>query len=167
MLCISPCDSFLKRKSVPFNFSHLFIHPSKPRPLWWPPGPVSTSLLCLFICFASYIPHISENIQHVSFSVWLISVNIIPSETSMLSQMTRNSNDKTTKNSLFKLIFHCLCVCGVYIHTHHTHTHTHTHTHIHTPHIYIYTYTIYVYIPHLSYPFICWGTQIASVSRLL
>ena len=36
-------------------------------------------LFCLFMCFIFQTPHISEIIQYLSFSVWLILFSIIPS----------------------------------------------------------------------------------------
>ena len=70
---------------VPFPY---FAHPPSPCPL----ASVCSLYLCVSFCFMFvrlyiyvngteyiYIPHISEIIQYLSFSVWLISLSIIPS----------------------------------------------------------------------------------------
>ena len=87
---------------TPFGFVHLsFIHVS-----WWPflyfphypssPSPLVTISLffismslfifCLLICFVDQVLHIGEVISYLSFTAWLISLNIKLSDLSMLLQ---------------------------------------------------------------------------------
>ena len=78
---IYPCSLFQTQQFVSLNPLSLFILPLPLTP--W----VTTNLfLYLSVCFFSYyshqfvayfqIPHISDIIQYLSFSVWLISLNI-------------------------------------------------------------------------------------------
>ena len=69
-------------------------------------------LLCfvyLFgVLFIFYISHISEIIQYLSFSIWLISLSIIPSRPIHII-----TNGKTSSFYAW-VVFHFVCVC-VYI----------------------------------------------------
>ena len=61
---------------VPLNPLYLFHPSSYPSFLWQPP------VCCLFLRvwgFVSYIPHVSGIIYSLSFILWLILLNIIPS----------------------------------------------------------------------------------------
>lgn len=75
LLIYSPCftlypqNLFYNRKFVPFDHLHPFHPPLSPC-LWEPP---SVSMGLFF-----YVPRVSKMIWYLSFSVWLISLSIMP-----------------------------------------------------------------------------------------
>ena len=84
-----------------------------------PYSPLATTNLFSYILFSIllffvvlHIPLISEIIWYIFFSVWLISLSIIPSGSSMFSKMAR-----------FHYFYRWVISCYEY----YTHTHTHTH----------------------------------------
>ena len=85
-------------------FTH-FVHSSNPIPL----APINLFsiwvLVCSFFCFVFYITLVSEIIQYLSFFERLISLDIIPSRSVLLSQMVRF-------HSFYGwVVFLCVCVC--------------------------------------------------------
>ena len=79
---------------------------------WQPPFYSLFLLVQLF-----QIPHISDIIQYLSFSVWLISLRIMPSQPSMLSQVAGFPSFLWMNNSSLNMcvyVYVCVCVC-VYI----------------------------------------------------
>ena len=77
---------FYNWRFIPFTF---LIHFSHPLPLATT-NLFSISVSLFFLCFVClYIPHISEIIQCLFSSVWLISLSIMPSMSSILSQVIR------------------------------------------------------------------------------
>ena len=105
---------------------HIFCPPHF-SPLWQPPFCSLYLWVCFnFVLFCFLDSTYTRDPMEFSFSVWLISLNIIPSKSIHVA-----ANDKI---SFFydRAIFHCVCV---YIHIYvcvniciYTHTHTHTHT---------------------------------------
>ena len=94
---IHPCDLFYSWKFVPLNPLHLF-HPSL-HPL--PSGNHQfllciyesiSVLLCLFICFVFEILHVNEIVWYLSFSVWLISLGVIPSRSIRVDRKSTRLN---------------------------------------------------------------------------
>ena len=75
----------------PFTFSTWSPNP----PLLWQSPLWSLHLrvcfYCLFIYFVHWIPHISEIIWYLSFSVWLISLSITPSRSIHIVSNGKNS----------------------------------------------------------------------------
>ena len=85
-------------------------------------------LFCLIICFAFWIPHITDSHTTLVFLVWHIPLSIIPSR-SICAAASRNL-------SFFHgwITFHCVCrwnvcVC-IYIHK------TDIHTHVYVKHVF-------------------------------
>lgn len=69
-------------KAVPLNLPHLFLSS------YQLPPPITVSLFLFCFSFSVfYIPHVSETIQYLSFSYWLIPLSKIQLGPSMLSQM--------------------------------------------------------------------------------
>ena len=98
----------------PFSPSPLPLplpQPSVCSPYWWVSSVLSPSLflyyVCfpslMFICFVSYIPHMSEVIWFLSFSDWLISLSIIPS-----SSIHVVANGKISFFFDCRVILHCI-----------------------------------------------------------
>ena len=69
--------------------------------LFFPPFP-------MFICFASWTPHMSKIIWYLSFSDWLILLSIISIVPSTLLQMTRFHSFWWLSNIP---VYVCVCVC--------------------------------------------------------
>ena len=69
---MSPWHSFYNSKFIPFYPLHPFGPSSHPLA-------TTNCSLYLWACFVFCISHISEIIQYLSFSVWLMSLTIMPS----------------------------------------------------------------------------------------
>ena len=75
---------------------------------------ISVSLFCFVIYsfFFLYIPHVSDNIQYLSFSVWPFSLRITSPGPSMLLQKAKISFSLWLRNiSLCESVCVCVCVC--------------------------------------------------------
>ena len=87
IICTLHCGSTTKYKVCQIFRRHIF-DPLYPLPFHSPSFPLATAILLsmnfclpsLFICcFQSYIPRMGEIIWFLTFSVWLISLSMIPS----------------------------------------------------------------------------------------
>ena len=77
---------FYNWRFIPFTYLTHFAHPL----LLATTNLFSVSVSLFFLCFVCLdIPHISEIIQCLSSSVWLISLSIMPSMSSILSQVIK------------------------------------------------------------------------------
>lgn len=94
---------------IPFTYSTLPVLHSGNH--WFISLCLWVCLLC-YICSVFWVPHISENIQYLSFSVPLISLSIIP-----LKSLHVVTNGKTSVFFYGQIISHCvyMCVCVCHI----------------------------------------------------
>ena len=95
LLILSPNPPFLSSLLSPQVTTDLF--------------PIPVSLFILFCCYCShsfnfYIPHLSDFAQYLSFSVWLISLSIIPSLFIHVVAYDKN----------FVLFYGCVCGVDIY-----------------------------------------------------
>ena len=70
---------------------------------------MSLAVFCLRVCFVDYVPFIGEIMWYMSFTTWLISLNIMLSIPSMLLQRV--------VLSLCCTVFHCVNVPKFFIHS--------------------------------------------------
>ena len=71
---ITRCSLFYNWKFVPFDHLHSFCPHLNPYCLWQ--SPICFLFIWIFVFFQ--IPHISEIIQYLSFSVWLTLLSVMP-----------------------------------------------------------------------------------------
>ena len=103
---LTPAITMLLSVFMSSLFIFLFVHPSipstPPRAVICSPS-MSLSLFSVLVQFAHWIPHISEIIWYLSFSDWLITLNIIPS-----SSIRAVANGKTFFFFYGPVVFHCV-----------------------------------------------------------